>query len=412
MCGIAGIFNLKKECYKNIEQHLQVMNTLQKHRGPDGEGVWAHDQKFIGFSHVRLSIIDIEAGAQPMYDSFCNCIVFNGEIYNYKELRTVLKNDYTFKTQSDTEVILAAYKKWGKKCLDHLRGMFAFALWDETQKTLFCARDRFGIKPFYYTIQNNVFYFASEIKTLLPFVQNVAVNEDALISYLTFQFVLNDQTLFCDINKLKPGYFLHFSESGSLSIARYWDLQYNIDFSHSENYFIERTQELLQDSVKHHVIADVKVGSYLSGGLDSSIICSLGSTYVDTPMEAFVGKFTCYEGFDESNYAHEVANGLGIKLFEQDITSQDFIDTIRKIIWHLDEPVAGPGSFPQYCISKLVAKNCKVVLGGQGGDEIFGGYTRYLIAYFEQCIKGAIDNTLHDGKFIVTYESIIPPAKV
>ena len=408
MCGISGFFNQKKEGNPKAERYLEVMNRLQKHRGPDGEGVWVHPQRFVGFSHVRLSIIDLGTGQQPMIAPNGDAITFNGEIYNYIELREELKDVYTFKTTSDTEAILAAYQKWGCDCVSHLRGMFAFAIWDESEGTMFCARDRFGIKPFYYTVQNGTFYFASEAKTLLPFVPDLSMNEDAFISYLTFQFSLNGTTLFNGIKKLLPGHCIKFRKDGSFEIRKYWEVYYQLDWDHSEHYFINRVKELLEDSVRVHLRADVPVGAYVSGGLDSSIIGTLGSKYVDGQFEAFIGKFTCYEGFDESMYARDLAKMYNMKLWEEDITCQDFINDIRKVIYHLDEPVAGPGSFPQYCVSRLASKHRKVVLGGQGGDEIFGGYTRYLIAYFEQCIKGSIEGTLNNGNFIVTYESIIP----
>lgn len=408
MCGIAGFVNLKRMGLPTARPALEAMNRLQKHRGPDGEGVWVHPKAFVGFSHVRLSIIDIGSGQQPMSGPDGNVITFNGEIYNYIELREELKDIWEFRTTSDTETILAAYRKWGRGCVSHLRGMFAFAIWDAARGTVFCARDRFGIKPFYYTVQDGTFYFASEAKSLLPFMPELKVDEDAFVSYLTFQFPLNDHTLFAGISKLLPGHCIDFDAVGGYEVRRYWEVFYDLDLDHSERYFIERTKELLEDSVRVHLRADVPVGAYVSGGLDSSIIGTLGSRHVDGQFEAFIGKFTCYEGFDESRYARDLADKYGMKLYEQDITAQDFVNDIRKVIWHLDEPVAGPGSFPQYEVSRLAAQHRKVVLGGQGGDEIFGGYTRYLIAYFEQCIKGAMDGTLGNGNFIVTYESIIP----
>ena len=407
MCGMAGAIELALNSIPNLARSLDVMNELQKHRGPDGNGVWKHPNEHVGFGHVRLSIIDLSTGAQPMGDNQTdNFITYNGEIYNYIELQEELK-DFNFKTKSDTEVILKAYKKWGEDCVDHLRGMFSFALWDEENQKLFCARDRFGIKPFYYTIANNKLYFASEVKALLPFVEKIDISLDGFKDYLTFQFYLDGKTLFKDIYELPPGHVLTV-KNGHVDIRRYWQVYYDLDFNHTEKYFQEKINELLVDSINVHLRSDVPVGAYISGGLDSSIVASVASQKYGTDFKGFTGKFTFGEEYDESYYARELAKFKDFELHEVDITSEDFTDCIRKVIYHLDSPVAGPGSFPQYMVSKLVKGHRKVVLGGQGGDEIFGGYTRYLVAYFEQCIKSAIDGTANTGNFIVTYESIIP----
>ena len=406
MCGIAGIYNLKKHANANFEHYLKVMNDLQRHRGPDGEGVWMHPKKFHGLSHVRLSIIDLETGQQPMQDIHGNVITYNGEIYNYLELRDSL-SDYSFETTSDTEVLLAAYEKWGLYCLQYFRGMFAFALWDESKQRLFCARDRFGIKPFYYTFVNGTFYFASEIKSLLPFLKEIETDEDGLKDYLAFQFTLGEKTLFKGVFQLLPGQYL-FIENGEVKTGQYWEIYYQLDFEHKEKYFIEQIDQLMHDSIKMHLRSDVPVGAYVSGGWDSSIVAALAQDFDSSTFFAFTGKFSYGSDYDESIYVRDLAQMYQMKLFEIDISSQDFIDSIRKIIYHLDVPVAGPGSFAQFHVSRLASQHRKVVLGGQGGDEIFGGYARYLIAYFEQCIKGAIEGTLYNGKFVVTYESIIP----
>ena len=408
MCGIAGIFSLKFQPLKNLPKHLSVMDKIQKHRGPDGSGFFTNEANSLGFAHQRLSIIDLSTGDQPMTDAYGNTICYNGEVYNYIELRKEL-NGYDFKTSSDTEVILAAYKKWGHDCVNHLRGMFSFAIWNEKEKDLFIARDRFGIKPFYYTIQNDTFYFASEVKTLLPFIEEVHINKTALKDYLYFQLYLGDYTLIDDITELQPAHTIHI-KNGKLKIEKYWEVYYNLNFSQSPKYFEERLHELIYESIHLHTRSDVPIGSYVSGGIDSSIIASVASktSANKDPFMGFTGKFTYSELYDESFYARKLAEKAGIGLHEIDINHNDFINSIEDVIYHLDYPVAGPGSFPQYHVSKLAAKHRKVVLGGQGGDEIFGGYTRYLLAYFEQCIKGAIDNTLHNGNFVVTYESIIP----
>jgi asparagine synthase (glutamine-hydrolysing) len=285
--------------------------------------------------------------------------------------------------------------------------MFSFALWDEERQQLFCARDRFGIKPFYYVVVKNKFYFASEIKTLLPFVDTIETDIDGFKDYLTFQFCLNGKTLFKGICELPPAHRLIVS-GGQLDVKRYWEVYFVRDFERTNYYFEEKIRELLVDSIGVHLRSDVPVGAYLSGGIDSSAVASLaGKKYPDTLL-GFTGKFGEGPSYDESAYARELAKAHGFELHEIEITVNDFVENIRKVIYHLDYPVAGPGSFPQYMVSQLASRFLKVVLGGQGGDEIFGGYARYLVAYFEQCIKGAIDGTLTTGKFIVTYESIIP----
>jgi asparagine synthase (glutamine-hydrolysing) len=407
MCGIAGALALSPEPIPDLDRRLAVMNHLQRHRGPDGKGRWMHPRRHVGFGHRRLSIIDLHTGDQPMCDGGGNWIAYNGEIYNYVELRQELGAD-NFGTTSDTEVILHAYRKWGPDCVNHFRGMFAFALWDEASQVLFCARDRFGIKPFYYTVVGNELYFASEIKALLPFIAHVETDLEGLKDYLTFQFCLDGKTLFKGIRELLPAHVLRVA-NGSISVRRYWEVYYDLDFDHTAKYFEEKLRALLQESVKLHLRSDVPLGAYISGGLDSSTIASLAEEQSPGELVGFTGKFASFGAeFDESRYARALAEWRGFDLYETDITVADFIEHIREVIYHLDFPVAGPGSFPQYMVSQLAAQYRKVVLGGQGGDEIFGGYTRYLIAYFEQCIKGAIDGTMHSGNFIVTYESIIP----
>jgi asparagine synthase (glutamine-hydrolysing) len=405
MCGIGGAVSLTREQVPALASTLGVMNALQAHRGPDGEAVWAHPARISGFAHRRLAIIDLETGEQPMTDAAGNWIVHNGEIYNYLELRTLL-GESRFATKSDTEVILEAYREWGEGCLDRLRGMFSFALWDEQHQTLFCARDRFGIKPLYYTVADGVLYFASEAKALLPFVPRIETDLEGFKDYLSFQLCLNGKTLFKGINELEPGYFLRV-RNGQVETRRYWEVYYHPDFDHTERYFDSRVRELLEESIALHLRADVPLGAYVSGGFDSSTIASLASAQHPEPLIGFNGRFA-EPGYDESRFARELATWCGFELQETEITRADFVERIQDVVYHLDFPVAGPGSFPQFMVSELAARSRKVVLGGQGGDEIFGGYVRYLIAYFEQCIRGAIDGTMHSGNFIVTYESIIP----
>lgn len=407
MCSIAGALSLSSNPVEHLERKLEVMNEILAHRGPDGQGIWTHDTKRVGFAHRRLSIMDLsDAASQPMQAPNGDWICYNGEVYNYIELRNELGAD-SFHTTGDTEVVLRAYEKWGEDCVNHFNGMFAFAIWDEKKGRLFCARDRYGIKPFYYTVVDKVLYFASEAKALLPLLPDIKTDPDGLNDYLTFQFCLNGKTLFEGIRELRPACRI-IAKDGHFSEERYWEVYYRVDLEHTERYFMNHLEELLYDSVKYHVRSDVPLGGYISGGVDSSIVASIAKDNAQGEFVGFTGKFTIGEEYDESRYAQLLADNREFSLYQMDITADDFINNISNVIYHLDYPVAGPGAFSQYMISSLAAKHRKVVLGGQGGDEIFGGYTRYLVAYFEQCIKGAIDGTMDSGNFVVTYKSIIP----
>ena len=410
MCGISAAISLYLRPIGDLKPRLEAMNRLQAHRGPDGEGTWIHPKRHVGFGHRRLSIIDLVTGAQPMGDPGGNWVTYNGEIYNYVELRSELGGGELgadpFTTTSDTEVLLTAYRRWGQECVHQFQGMFAFALWDEAHQELFCARDPFGIKPFYYAVVDDVFYCASEAKALLPFLPSIETDVDGLRDYLAFQFCLGGKTLFRGVQELLPGHTLTI-RNGRVHISRYWQVFYDLDWTHTSRYFEERIAELLDQSVRLHLRADVPTGSYVSGGFDSSAVAVTAAQH-DRNLLGFHGKFSAGPEYDESRYARAVAQHGHFNLLEADITASDFIDHVAKVIYHLDYPMAGPGSFPQYMVARLTGQHRKVVLGGQGGDEMFGGYARYLIAYFEQCIRSAIDGTMHNGNFIVTYESIIP----
>jgi asparagine synthase (glutamine-hydrolysing) len=406
MCGIFAAVGFSPQKTKQIQAQAGLVKTNLAHRGPDAAADWISPDMSIYMFHARLKIIDLVSGNQPMHGCDLD-IIFNGEIYNYKELRDELRGSWHFKTQSDTEVILAAYAKWGENCVTRFRGMFAFALWDQNQKKLFCARDHFGIKPFYYADQNGSYYFASEIKALLPFLKDREVNPEALKDYLFFQLYLHGKTLFRGVQELPPAHLLVL-QHGKLQIRRYWEVHYRPELGQKESYFQDRLADLMDQSIDLHLRSDVPVGAYVSGGLDSSLVATLAARKSAAPMRGYHGRFSEGPSFDESRYAQVAARHAGMNLEEILITPQDFIRDISKVIWHLDQPVAGPGSFPQFCVSRLAASRGKVVLGGQGGDEVFGGYVRYLVAYFEQCIRGGIEGTLHNGNYIVTYESIIP----
>lgn len=409
MCGLFGICSMGSRSLEALSADLDEGVRRIRHRGPDGTGKWISPNRRVGFGHVRLSIIDLEAGSQPMHSVDGRyTIVYNGEIYNYIELRTELGEE-TFRTQSDTEVVLRAFARWGTDCLKRLRGMFALAIWDAVEQRLFMARDRFGIKPFYWAETRDGLYFASEMKGLLPFLQERRVNGAALSEYFAFQFCLGEKTLMDGVWQMPAAHYVVISPGQTPQPVRYWEVHYDIDFDHTERWFNERLKELVYDSMQVHLRADVEVGSYVSGGVDSSLLAALGRELRPRgPFQAFHGRFQDGLDFDESRYARALAEERDMKLHVADICEDDFVDQIARIIWHLDQPTAGPGAFPQYMVSKRVGEEIKVVLGGQGGDEIFGGYARYLVAYFEQCIKGAIEGSLHNGNYVVTYESIIP----
>ena len=408
MCSIAGFINISKDNSINSKLVLNNLNEILAHRGPDGQDTWAHHSERVGFAHNRLSIIDLtKLASQPMKGNDQNVIVFNGEIYNYKELKSSLYKKWDFKTNSDTESILAAYQNYKENCLDYLNGMFAFALWDEKNKSLFCARDRFGIKPFYYSINKGIFYFASEAKALLPFLSDISTDENALAEYLTFQYTIGEKTLFKGIYQLLPGHALKI-KNGKLKKWRYWDVNYDIDYSCKEKFVHKKLKELLEYSSKLHCRSDVQIGSYVSGGIDSSLIYKFLSKTNYKKTLAFHGRFKGLYGYDESSYAQDLVkqnNGL-IKYI--DIKPHHFKKYLSDIIYFLDFPTAGPGAFSQFMVSKLASEHVKVVLGGQGGDEIFGGYSRYIIAYLEQALKAAFDGNYKNGNYVVTIESIIP----
>src|SRR2546421_755214 len=289
MCGIGGAVSLSLRALPHAKGTVEAMNELIAHRGPDGEATWVHPHEVTAFAHRRLAIIDLVTGDQPMTDGMGNWITYNGEIYNYIELRGLLGKE-RFATGSDTEVVLHAYRKWGEGCLERFRGMFAFALWDEETQTLFCARDRFGIKPLYYAEVDGVFYFASEIKALLPFLPAIETDVEGLKDYLSFQFCLAGKTLFKGVRELQPGHLLRV-RNGRVETQQYWEVYFEPDFEHTAAYHENRIQELLADSIGLHLRSDVPVGSYVSGGIDSSIIASLASAESGPGMKGFTGRF-------------------------------------------------------------------------------------------------------------------------
>jgi asparagine synthase (glutamine-hydrolysing) len=405
MCGFVGIINKSNTVDPLL---LQSMANAISHRGPDEEGQYINNN--IGFYHKRLSIIDLTTGHQPM-ESNDLVIVFNGEIYNYVELREELKwKGHVFKTTSDTEVILKMYEEYGHECINKLNGMFSFLIYDKTREHIIAARDHFGIKPLYFFKNKETILFASEIKALLkhPSVK-AEVNQQGLSDYLTFQFTLGNSTLFENIGKVTPGHYMIIDlHSLKHNLVKYWTPNFSVDSFHTEEYFVLELRRLIEDTIRIQLRSDVPLGTYLSGGLDSSLVTMIASKILPHQISTFSGAFHEGPEFDESEYIHEVVNFSKAKGYEIYPTVNEFIALLPKLIYHLDEPVAGPGMFPQYMVSKLAAENVKVVLGGQGGDEIFGGYARYVIAYLEQAIKGTILETMEEGEHIVSLNTILP----
>ena len=363
MCGIAGFVSKRKDKDKIIK----AMCDKIKHRGPDGEGYYVDD--YVALGQRRLSIIDIEGGKQPMYSNDGNLVViFNGEIYNYQELKEEL--DYDFKTSSDTEVLIAGYLKWGKKLPEHLRGMFAFVIYDKENNTLFGARDPFGIKPFYYYMsEDNELLFASEIKAFLanPSFKK-ELNEDILAAYMSFSFTPTNETFFKGVKRLDAGCSLYFD--GNINIEKYYKLEFNIKEQSYED-AVNKIDEVMRDSVKHHLISDVEVGSFLSSGVDSSYLVSLAK-----PDKTYTIGYD-EDRYDESKYTKDLCDRLHIHNKVKKISEDDYINAIDDVLYYMDEPTSDPAIVSLYYVAKEASKDVKVVLSGEGADEFFGGYNSY-----------------------------------
>ncbi|WP_353626473.1 asparagine synthase (glutamine-hydrolyzing) [Bacillus sp. JCM 19041] len=374
MCGFVG------EMIRNGNPHIpekiwkQSLEAIH-HRGPDSTGEYKDNQVRLGFK--RLSIIDLENGHQPLaYEQERYQIIFNGEIYNYVELRAdLIKRGYTFRTDSDTEVLLALYVAEGKEAVKKLRGMFAFAIWDTEAKELFCARDRFGIKPFYYLKNNERFYFASEQKSIMPLIDKVTVNQESLQHYTTFQYVPEPATLTHGLQKLLPGHTLSIQSEFTLSIEAYGDRSFDAQNNGSLSELAEKTVTSMRDSVEKHMRSDVPVGAFLSSGIDSTAIVALAKERHPNLLTFTVGFET--NGYSEIDIAKETAKNLGVKNIAKLITPEEFIAELPNIMWHMDEPVADPAAVPLYFVAKEASKHVTVVLSGEGADELFGGYNIY-----------------------------------
>ncbi len=368
MCGFAGFYGTGDY---NREEILDKMGEMIAHRGPDSKGSFVDD--YVGLGFRRLSIIDLAGGTQPIHSADGkHVIIFNGEIYNYKEIRQDLIENHgcVFQTNSDTEVILQTYKTYGEKTASMLRGMFAFVIYDKEHHTMYGARDYFGIKPFYYAKMNGTLLFGSEIKSFLPHPAfEKKVNKDALKMYLIFQYTPLNETMFKGVFKLEPGtYFTYDGEN--FKTTRYFDPTYEMaDRTFDET--VKKIGETIQESVDYHQISDVEVGSFLSGGVDSSYIASTVK-----PMKTYSVGFEV-GGFDETTFSKELCEILHMSNAKKEISSDEFFDVLPQVQYHSDEPHANLSAVPLFFLSELAAKDVKVVLSGEGADEMFGGYDTY-----------------------------------
>jgi len=378
MCGIFGIIALDGPL-NVLKYHLPNGTEILKHRGPDDFGHYLDQHVYFG--HRRLSIIDLSTGNQPMFNEDGSiCVIFNGEIYNFQEIRKNLqKLGHHFQTNSDTETIIHAFEEWGRDCVDHFRGMFSFALWDVKKSIFFAARDRLGIKPFFYAVSNGVFMFASEMKAILQYPEiSRDIDEDAMAAYFTLAYIPNPMTIYKQIRKLPPGHTLEI-ENGDIRIRKYWDLYFRPDRTKSEKYFIDGFMGLLEEAVKLRMISDVPLGAFLSGGIDSGTIVALMSRLSKNPVN------TCCIGFggdvggylDERVYAKEVAEKYHTDHREY-VVHPDPQAIIEDIVMSFDEPFADHSTIPSYYLCKVTREKVTVALSGLGGDEVFGGYERYL----------------------------------
>ena len=373
MCGITGIarFKNREECVEKV----RVMNLHIAHRGPDADGIWTHD--FCVLGHRRLSIIDTSAaGNQPFLSEDKNLVVvFNGEIYNYLELRKELANDHTFKTQTDTEVILAAYKKWGIDCVEHFFGMFAFALWDEKQAQLLIARDRLGVKPLYYSETEHGFLFGSELRSILStgWVDR-RINANAAADYLRYQTVHAPNTIIDGVHMLMPGHRMVIDAKG-IRTERWWDMtdsRVRLDGSESKESVCKHINELLQSSVELRMRADVPFGAFLSGGIDSSIVVGMMSRISSHPVNTFSITFN-EQAYDESPYSELIAKRFNTKHTAIQLSASHFLNMVPEALLAMDHPSGdGPNT---YVVSKATREaGVKMALSGLGGDEVFAGY--------------------------------------
>jgi len=379
MCGINGIVLTARSSLKLDSSLIRRMRDVIRHRGPDDEGLFV--DAGIGLGHRRLSIVDIATGQQPMTNEDGSLhITYNGEIYNHRDFRSSLQaSGHVYRSQSDTETILHLYEEYGASCVDHLRGMFAFAIWDQRKRELFLARDRLGVKPLYYMLTDDgSLYFASEIKALLE-ADGIKreINFEALPDYLANHATSGAETLFKGVSRLMPGHTLLWRE-GSIEIRRYWDVSFAKDDNQqrSDQDYIAEWSELFRTSVRLRLMSDVPLGMFLSGGIDSSAIAAAMCGLLDEPIKTFSVAFAEREA-NELEYARIVAREFNTNHHEVVISPDEFFSALPKLVWHEDEPIAHPSSVALYFVSCLASQHVKVVLTGEGSDELLAGYGRY-----------------------------------
>jgi asparagine synthase (glutamine-hydrolysing) len=403
---------------------VQAMTEALAHRGPDGNGFHISENQGIVLGHRRLKIIDLsENASQPMSNQDGSIwLTYNGEIYNYKELDAILKSKgYVYRSQSDSETIIHAYEEWGEACVERFNGMFAFAIWDERKKQLFCARDRFGEKPFYYYTDSHKFIFASEIKALLEDSEVPrAANYRAIARYLQDNETdTNEETFFAAIRSLRAAHTLTLRD-GKISIRRYWQLPGQSHQARAEAEWVDEFFALLKDSVRLRLRSDVAVGTCLSGGLDSSSIICLMAQFVDEPVSAFSVAYDD-KGFSERRYMQAMTGALPIRAHMVMPTGEDLFDTLSRIIWHNDEPSSSIGQYSQWQVMKLAAeKGVTVILNGQGGDELLAGYFRYMPTYVHELMRAGQwrralaelrgDAKLHEHSFAQNVKQVLYPS--
>lgn len=378
MCGLAGILKRNKESLDDASLHRMLATLL--HRGPDGQGYFV--DRYLGLAHARLAIVDLsEAANQPMHA--CNdryTMVYVGEVYNHAEIKKeLLALGYDFQTHSDTEVVLKAYAEWKEDCFIRFNGMFACALWDKQEELLVLARDRYGIKPLYYTVNHGAVIFASEIKAILASgAYHSDLDVEGLFEYLTFQNFFTDKTLFKDIQLLEPGHFLKINASGIVAKKQYWDFDFSERLKISREEAVEELNRLFHQAVQRHLISDVPVNAYLSGGIDSGAITMVASRYLPN-MKTFTVGFDLRntslleKGFDERDRAEYISHEAGTEQYEMVLKAGDMERILPSLVHHLEEPRVGQ-SYPNYYAAQLASKFGKVVLSGAGGDELFAGY--------------------------------------